>query len=176
MRPVTRYELVELIVPANNTSFKIPFLDIPQLRSDTTQDIVIRALETYTIASMPLSQNFNPVVSQAQLASCFLTLYIQQEQSVNNVPMIKLLNIFNSGATAFYTEELNQFEDLMIDWTKSFISLSASLGNAAIVSIMLGVSYQRLDPGTIAARQAAANIMNQKQMDNYNNLRLVAGR
>lgn len=165
MRPIRRYELVELVIPANNTALRIPFPDIPQLRSDTTQDVIIRALETYSAESMPFDYNNNPVVTNAQLLKCFLTLYIQQEESIFRLPTIKLLNIYNAATAAayFYTDELAQFENLMVDWTKSYITLASSLANGALICFMLGVHYQRLPGGTIAALQAKANPANNKK-------------
>lgn len=162
MRPIKRFEQVELVIPAGNTALRIPFPDIPQLRSDVTQDVIIRQLETYSAESMPNDYNNNPLVTFAQLQKCFITFYIQQEESIFRMPMIKLLNVFNSAATYFYTEELNQFENLMVDWTKTYITLASSLANGAIVVINLGVGYQRLPGGTIAALQAKMNAANNK--------------
>jgi hypothetical protein len=162
MRPIKRFEQVELVIPAGNTALRIPFPDIPQLRSDVTQDVIIRQLETYTAESMPNDYNNNPLVTLAQLQKCFITFYIQQEESIFRMPMIKLLNVFNSGAAYFYTEEINQFENLMVDWTKTYITLASSLANGAIVVINLGVGYQRLPGGTIAALQAKMNTANNK--------------
>jgi hypothetical protein len=162
MRPIKRFEQVELVIPAGNTALRIPFPDIPQLRSDVTQDVIIRQLETYTAESMPNDYNNNPLVTLAQLQKCFITFYIQQEESIFRMPMIKLLNVFNSGAAYFYTEEINQFENLMVDWTKTYITLASSLANGAIVVINLGVGYQRLPGGTIAALQAKMSVANNK--------------
>jgi hypothetical protein len=165
MRPIKRYELVSLVIPANNTALRIPFPDIPQLRSDTTQDVIVRALETFSVESMPNDYNGNPVVSNANLLKIFLTLYVQQEESTFRLPTIKILNIYNAASAAayFYTDELTQFENLMVDWTKSYITLASSLANAAQVQFILGVMYQRLPAGTIADLQAAANKSNNKK-------------
>lgn len=178
MRPVKRYELIELIVPAGNTALRIPFLDIPQLRSDVTQDIVVRGLETFTADSMAADFNAVPVVSSAQLQKCFLTLYIEQEQSYNFVPLIKLLNIATNQNLAgyFFNFEKLQSEDIMVDWTKSFITLSSSLGNVANVAIMLGVEYKRYDPGVVAAVRAKENQANVTAVDQYNNARIAGPR
>jgi hypothetical protein len=164
MRPVRRYELVELVIPAANTALRIPFPDIPQLRSDTTQDVIIRALETYCAENMPFDYNNNPVVTNAQLLKCFLTLYIQQEESVFRMPTIRLQNIFNALSTTayFYSDDLDQFENLMVDWTKSYLTLASSLANGALICFVLGVMYQRLPGGTIAALQAKSNPANNK--------------
>lgn len=165
MRPIKRYELVELVIPAGNTALRIAFPDIPQLRSDVTQDVIVRALETYSADSMPNDYNNNPVVTNAQLLKIFLTLYIQQEESMFRIPGIKMLNIYNAASAAayFYTDELVQTENLMIDWTKSYISLASSLANGAIVCFMLGVHYQRLPGGTIAKLQKQSNPANASQ-------------
>jgi hypothetical protein len=87
MRPIKRYELVELVIPALNTALRIPFPDIPQLRSDVTQDVIVRGLETYSAEAMPFDYNNNPVVTNAFLLKIFLTLYIQQEESIFRMPM-----------------------------------------------------------------------------------------
>lgn len=154
--------MVSLNIPAGNTALRIPFQDLPQLRSDTTQDIIVRGIETYSAESMPNDYNNNPVVTNAQLLKIFLTLYIQQEESVFRMPAVKFLNIYNAASAAayFYTDELVQAENWMIDWTKSYISLASSLANGAQVQFMLGVMYQRLPGGTIARLQQKSNPAN----------------
>jgi hypothetical protein len=164
MRPIRRFELVSLIIPAGNTALRIPFPDIPQLRSDTTQDVIIRSIDTYSVESMPADPNNNPLPTNAQLLKCFLTLYIQQEESVKFMPAVKFLNIYNAASAAayFYTDELVQTENLMVDWTKSYLTLSSSLANGGLLVFVLGVAYQRLPGGTIARLQARANPTNDK--------------
>jgi hypothetical protein len=164
MRPIRRFELVSLIIPANNTSLRIPFPDIPQLRSDTTQDVIIRGLEVYSAESMPNDPNNNPLPTNAQLLKTFLTFYIQQEESVKFIPSVKMLNIYNAASAAayFYTDELVQAENWMVDWTKSSLNLASSLGNAGLLVFVLGVMYQRLPGGTIARLQAKSNPANDK--------------
>jgi hypothetical protein len=164
MRPVTRFEDVSLSIAAGNTALRLPFQDIPQLRSDVTQDVIIRAMETYSAESIPNDYNGNPVVTNAMLGKIFLTFYIQQEESIFRMPALKILNIYQALSTAayFYTDELVQFQNLMTDWTKSYLTLASSLGNGALIVFLLGVSYQRLPGGTIAALQAAANKSNNK--------------
>lgn len=176
MRPVKRYEMIELIVPGGNVSLKIPFPDIPQLRSDVTQDVVIRSLEVYTADSVPVDFNTVPVVTTAMLQKMFLTLYIEQEQSINNVPLTKLLNVANLNIAGYmFTFEKTQIEDIQVDWTKSFITLSSSLGNGANIAILIGAEYKRYDPGVVAAVRAREDNNNRVNLDAYNTAR-VSGR
>jgi hypothetical protein len=152
-RAFKRYELIELVIPAGSTGTRFPYPDIPQLRDDTTQDIIIRGLETFTIENMPLSANGNVVATTAQLLNCFLVLYVENEESVHLVPLIKLQNIFQALATGTsqQTFEIVQVEDLKVDWNKSYIQMAVPPGNDANFSIMVGVEYKKLPPGTWAA-------------------------
>jgi hypothetical protein len=165
MRPIKRYELVSLVIPAGNAALRLPFPDIPQLRSDVTQDVIVRGLETYSAEAMPNDPNNNPLITNAQLIKCFLTMYIQQEESIFRLPLVKILNVYNAATAAnyFYSDQLCQFENLLVDWTKTYLTLASSLANAGLVVAVLGVMYQRLPGGTIAKLQAASNPVNASQ-------------
>jgi hypothetical protein len=73
-----------------------------------------------------------------------------------------MLNIYNAASAAayFYTDELVQAENWMIDFTKSSLNLASSLGNAGLLVFVVGFMYQRLPGGTIAKLQAKANPVN----------------
>lgn len=158
MRPIKRFEMVELVIQANSTATKFNFPDIPQLRSDVTKDIVIRAIETYSVDSVTNDFNGNPPTTMANLLKSSLTLFVGGEESIFRIPLVKLLNVFNSGATIFYTQELNQFENLQVDWTKSYVSTPTGYANGAAFSFVFGIAYQRLKPGTmLALNQARGN-------------------
>jgi hypothetical protein len=158
MRPSKRYELVELVITvAQLGQTKFPFQDIPQLRSDVTKDIIVRALETYTVDS--ITTDFNGVIpiTAVDLEKAFLTLYVEGEESTFRLPLVKLHNVWtNAVPQPPATWELNQFENLQIDWTKSYISTGVPFASVTQFSILLGVTYQRLKPGTMnKLRQAA---------------------
>jgi hypothetical protein len=156
MRPQKRIETIELVIPAGSTATKFNFGDIPQLRSDVTKDIIVRSIESYDVVSMPIDFNGNPVITEANLLNCFLTLYVEGEESIFRVPLVKLFNIFSNTATAQFTEEQNQFENLQVDWTKSYISLAVPFAALPQFAIILSVSYQRLKPGTMNQLRIAA--------------------
>jgi len=143
--------MVELIIPALATATRFNFPDIPQLRSDVTKDIVVRAIEVYSIEAVPLSFNNNAVTTLANLLKSSLTLYIEGEESIFRIPMVKLLNINSNNAAApvLWLDEINQFDNLQIDWTKSYITTPTAYGNAAVFSFVLGISYKRYAPGTM---------------------------
>jgi hypothetical protein len=148
-----RFELVELIIPAGSTGTRFPYPDIPQLRDDTTQDIIICGLETYPEEALPLTANGNTNADYAQLSNSFLTLYIDSEESVRQVPMIRL-NPFRQAAAAgatFNVIDKLATEYLKVDWNKTYIQAATPFGTASVpntqFSILLGVWYKKLPPG-----------------------------
>lgn len=150
---IKRYELVELQIAANAGQGKFEYPDIPDLRDDTDQDIIICGLKTWSIDSMPLSPTNTPVATMAQLQNSFLTLYVNQEQSINQVPFVDLLTTFQALQTGLTQAQPLPFElaDLKVNWNKSFIEPAQPYnagGANDMFSIMLGVWYKKLPPGT----------------------------
>jgi hypothetical protein len=146
-----RHELVELVIPANSTGTRFPYPDIPQLRDDTTQDIVIMGLYTASVDWMPLSPNGNPVATMAQLQNSFLVLYIDGEESMRQIPLPLLQPLWQSLATGNMQglQDILDVENLRVDWNKSYIQAAAPYGGGANAqfSIMLGVFYKKLRSG-----------------------------
>jgi hypothetical protein len=151
MRSIRRFEMVELIIPALATATRFNFPDIPQLRSDVTKDIVVRGIELYSVESIPLSFNNNAVSLLLNIQRSSLTLYIEGEESVFRIPLIKMMNINSNNAAApvLWFDEINQFDNLQVDWTKSYISTPVAYGNAALFAFVLGITYKRYAPGTM---------------------------
>jgi hypothetical protein len=149
---IKRYELVELQIGAGSTGSKFEYPDIPDLRDDTEQDIIICGLETWSIDAMPLSPSGIPVATMDQLQNSFLTLYVDQEQSINEVPLVRLLSTQQSLTSGPMQWVGYPFElaNLKVNWNKSFIQAAESYstgGANAEFSIMLGVWYKKLPPG-----------------------------
>jgi hypothetical protein len=154
---VKRFELVELIINAGSTGTRFPYPDIPQLRDDTTQDIIICGLKTWSVDALPLTANGNTNATYAQLANSFLTLYIEGEESVRQVPLIDLLHMRQALATGvtFNNTEQVKTEYLKVDWNKTYVQAATPYGTVVApntqFSILLGVSYKKLAPGAWAA-------------------------
>ncbi len=157
-KPYRRYEDVEFIIPANLTAFKVAFVDIPQLRSDTTKEILICSARAFTQDECPLSFNQNPLLPESDLIKCFLTLYVDGEESIFRIPCGSLRNTYVGVGSAqagnsFWSDEIMEFDFLSVDWTKSYITLSALPASAALQCILFSFGYLRCKPGTLAAIQ-----------------------
>jgi len=154
MNPIKRWEFIELPIPASSTATKFVFGDQPQLRDDTTQDIIIQGLETFPVEVMPLTPLGNPVATTAALQNAFLVLYINTpnsaDEAIHWLPMIKLNAMFQSLATGTMQQQFHpsEFANIKIDWNKSYIWLPVAFGIDTNFSIVLGVSYKRLPPGS----------------------------
>lgn len=154
MKPLKRYESIELPIPANTTATRFNFPDIPQLRDDSTQDIIIQGIEVFDAVSMPNTPQGNPVSTLAQILNAFLVLYVEGEESVHWIPLVRMMFVFQNGAggTQQSVFESLELENLKVDWTKSYIWLATSLGGAsAAFSFAFGFRYKKFPPGTILA-------------------------
>lgn len=144
-----RYELIETQIPANSTATRFQFNDQPQLRTDQTQDVVIQALQIYDLTDVTLSPNNVAVSTAAFMKLTFLVLYIDGEESIYRIPLVDI-HITSNGADPFQYE-LDLFDNLMMDWTKSyfFTPTPYAAGTFATFSFLLGVRYRKLPPGTM---------------------------
>jgi|SRR5580700_4668694 hypothetical protein len=165
-----RYEMVEQQIAANSTQTRFNFNDQPQLRTDQTQDVIIQGLETYTITDIPLSPNAVALPTAVQLKATYLVLYVNGEESIYRIPLVKLHTI-NNFADAFNNGEADtpRFENLLVDWTKSYLFTPAAYGGGvfATFSFLIGVVYKKLPPSTIGK-------IRQNQYVSFMNIKLLA--
>ena len=108
-----------------------------------------------TVESLPVSPQGNPVWTTAQAQNAYLTLYIANEESVLELPCIKLNNMFGPAAgTMFQQFEPIPFENLVVSWYKSYLFLATPYATGTTFSIILSVEYKKLKPGAWAQIQA----------------------
>lgn len=163
MRPIKRFELVDVIVTANNGLSRIPIGDQANLRTDNSQDIVIVGIEAFNVNAYPKSPiSQNPLPTPAQLSNAFLTLYVGQEESVHLIPVTKLNITRSSNATAtdYFQENATELQNLYpVQWDKCYFQLGApfnAAGANAAFSFLLGVTYLKFPGGKWAQTLQAA--------------------
>jgi hypothetical protein len=153
MKAITRYEAIELVIPANAGQTRFNFLDIPQLRSDVTKDIIVQGIKAFASAEKTTDFNGNAVATMAQCQNAELTLYVDGEESIFRIPITELISSQNSANTFFSQFLPDEFDNLMIDWTKSYITadLPFNAGGANTqFAFLFGISYKKYAPGTMA--------------------------
>ena len=135
---IRRYEQIELQIPVGAPT-KIMFPDLPNLRNQTDQAITIKDMEIITATVMPTTPNGATNAPIAELKKAVLVLYVNGEESIYRIPLLKL-NRINDLANP-YQEQWESFDDLKnVDWSKSYV-LFSSAPAATPYSIVFGVSY-----------------------------------
>jgi hypothetical protein len=150
-----RHELIEVVIVGGlSNGNKVTIGDIPNLRNDDTQDIIITGIQVLTIEALPVSPQGNPVWTTVDMQNAFLTLYIANEESVLELPCVRLNNMFGPAAgTMFQQFEPVPFENLVVSWYKSYLSLATPWDTGTTFSVILSVEYKKLAPGQWAAIQ-----------------------
>jgi len=139
---LTRFEAVEVPVPAGSGLTRFFFPDLPNLRNAR-----IRRIDCYTagsIAATPLTGS-TPVTT-ADLRKSTITLYVGDLQLVYNMPLLTFNNSVNSSADPYINIPIN-VNGLTISWTKSYINLPSALATSG-VAYSFGVFYD-FGEGTI---------------------------
>lgn len=144
------YQAVEIVLPAGTTGQKFNFPDLPYLRPDSAN---IVALEAYTVNSLtnsPISNTALATITVMKTAA--LTLYggiqnpengqtiKQGNQIIQQVPVLRL-NSMQNASTDPFNRNVFLLNSMVVDWTKSFIELSAAPGNVAAASFVFGVYF-----------------------------------
>jgi hypothetical protein len=133
---INRFEAVEVNIPTGSTNTRFFFPDLPQLRNAMVQNI-----QLYTPGTLSATPNTgSTMVTEADLKKSFLTLYSGDLQLIYNAPLLAFNNIINS-ATNPYTNSLPDINNMVISWTKSYISLSTAPGTTG-VAYAFGVYYK----------------------------------
>lgn len=139
---IKRFELVELTVPANSTG-RVGFNTIPQLRNQSNQTIQIKSIKIYLDTVYANSQVTNSVIGMAaaELPKAVLVLYVNGEESIKMIPLAQLNNIDDLAAP--YQENFSEFDDLTnVDFDKSYVQFSAASAGTVYV-IPFGITYLR---------------------------------
>lgn len=139
---ITRYEVVEIIVPAGTTGF-IPFPDAPNLRNQNDQRIILTDLEYFPVYAYGASQKNNGVVGApiAEIPKMAVVLYVNGEESIFRIPVSKLNYSQNIGLGATFTQERVPFNRLeRLDWPKSYVQYNAAPAGVPYV-LPFGVTY-----------------------------------
>lgn len=139
---IRRYEQVEFQVNSGAPT-KVMFQDLPNLRNQPGNRIIIKDIEVTPVTVMPTSPNGVAVSPLTELKKAVLVLYVQGEESVNRVPLLKLVRTDDGGTTPFQ-QKWESFADLQnVDWAKSYVLFSSAPAGTPYV-ILFGVEYEKL--------------------------------
>lgn len=129
-------EYVEVLIPTGNTKQTIYFPDLPNLRNKP-----IMGLEAYSNLEQGVSNSGNTVQAVGDLPNASVTLYYEGGEYIV-VPIISLRRIDNGANHAYYADIPNLAGQNIV-WTKSYVSLNATVSNFANKSFLFNVYYKR---------------------------------
>jgi len=133
---INRFESVEVLIPASSTNTRYYLPNLPNLSG-----ALISAIQVYTPGTLSASPNTgSTMVTEADLKKSFITLYSGDLQLIYNAPLLAFSNIINSASNP-YTNSLPDINNMIISWTKSFISLASAPATTNCV-YALGVYYK----------------------------------
>jgi hypothetical protein len=139
---IKRYEMIETIIPAGAAG-SVPFPDVPNLRNQTDQRIIVLDLEffpAYVYGASFLNTTV-PGTPVAEIPKIAIVLYVNGEESIRRIPIGKINYSQDPAFTAPFQMERVSFDNLEnVDWPKSYFQFNAALaGNPYIIPI--GVTY-----------------------------------
>lgn len=142
-------ELVEVAVPALAVN-RVAFPDVPQLRNQPDQEIVIKAVRVITakvLSNAPVSGATTAPL--AELQKCSLVVYSDGWEKGHLIPVLVLNDVADADSTAAttipYRNSQSNFADWKnVDWAKTYLSFNPATSGAAY-SVLLEVEYVRLN-------------------------------
>lgn len=142
---VNRFQLVEIVIPANSPLKQFNFPDQPQLTGVDGYPVTVNKIEFYKsndINTSPLSG-----ASVLNMDTAFnkfaLTLYQGDLASIYNAP----LNIFSrvqADGNGSYQQVFDKYETKLqnVSWTKSYVSTSEDFSAVGTpTSLLFGIYY-----------------------------------
>ena len=134
---ITNAEYVEVLIPTGNTKQSIFFPDLPNLRNRP-----ITGIEAYAATEQATSNSGQTVQALSDLPNASVTLYYDGGEYIV-VPILSLRRVGNNGANTAFFGDIPALAGQNIVWTKSYVSMNASVANFAARSFVFNVYYKR---------------------------------
>lgn len=136
---VGKYEFVNIVVPAGDTSNQYYFPDQPNLR-----DAHIQTLSLYPNGVISMDPNGIANMTNADIENSFLILNINDKEDIK-IPMVSFVSINNTTSGGLYNISSQNgylpFAGQVIRWEKSYVKFPNG-HDAGQFSICFGVFYK----------------------------------
>ena len=127
-------EYVEVVIPTGNTKQTIYFPDLPNLRNRA-----ILGIEAYSASEQAVTTSGATVQALGNFHDATVTLYFDGGEYI----VVPLLSLRRVGSTAAFYQQIPQLAGQNIVWTKSYVSMNATVANFAGESFLFNVYYNR---------------------------------
>lgn len=131
-------EYVEVVIPTGNTKQTIYFPDLPNLRNRA-----IMGIEAYSALEQATTTSGATVQASSDFPNATVTLYFDGGEYIV-CPLLAFRRIAGiaGGINSFY-QLIPQLAGQNIVWTKSYVSMNATVSNFAGKSFLFNVYYNR---------------------------------
>lgn len=146
MRLRDRYLTVEVKVLAGTSGTQVNFPIIPEMQSDSDNDIVTTSVSIVSAAAVPNTYAGNAVATDDEIANGFLTLYVLGVEKIFRIPLVYFKNVASMTSGYYYAQELFEVDPLRVDWTKSYVQFGIPPNNEDQFSYLFTFGYLKLPP------------------------------
>jgi hypothetical protein len=134
---IKRFEAVEINVPSGSTLTRFYFPDLPNLRNRP-----ITGIEAYSATEQATSNSGQTVQALSDMPNASVTLYYDGGEYIV-VPILSLRRVGNNGANTAFYGDIPALAGQNIVWTKSYVSMNATVASFAAKSFVFNVYYKR---------------------------------
>lgn len=151
MGKIVNFLLLELKVMAGATQARYDFgSNINTLTSGGSGDVGIKGIEIITAESVPVGMLGVANATFAQIQGGFLVLSVEGKEGIKQIPLVKLLHLSNTNGAGYFSQHFaDDFDDIEVDWSQSYIVYPAPLMPVANLVFMFGINYGVYASGTL---------------------------
>lgn len=124
-------QIIEVPVTVNAQT-RINFPDVPNLRSQIDQKIIVKAIRVIPPTVLTNAPTGGQATSPlTELVKCSVVLYCEGWEKGQNIPLATLIDTFTEGSGVPYRDRTMQFANWEnVDWNKSYIQFSNATSSA----------------------------------------------
>ena len=130
-KPIKRSEPVELVI--KTATGKHTFSEIDSLRGRK-----IKVIDISRIANCTHTPSGKAIVNETVFKKSFLVLSVKGSEAINRLPLSALDPGSNAGHRI-------QFDDVLIDWVKSFVEIPELTGVVINEAFLFNVYFEEID-------------------------------
>lgn len=140
-------QLIEIPVTANGQT-QVNFPDVPNLRNQQDQTVIIKAMRLITDTVLTNAPKGGQVTAPlAELQKISLVIYAEGWEKGLNIPVLTLNDTFTEAAGIPWRDRTMQFANWEnVDWQKSFLKYSNGTVSASQpYAVLLEVEYVKIN-------------------------------
>lgn len=124
LRKIVRHELVEIVIPANSTSTRFNFPDLPNLRNVHILGMSVYDQENYTLSI----QSLTDLLPQAKaIKDCYITLVnYGGKEFLHQAPAVNFHTITINSNNNTFDNDVKMFTGQKVNYPKSYIQFTTA--------------------------------------------------